>query len=547
MTYDFDLGPLTRHITTDSPEAQTWFDRGLNWLYGFNQEEAVACFRHAAEADPACAMAWWGVAYAAGPFYNMPWPWFSPDEAIQATAVCHDAAHLAAARAPGASPVEQALIQALLLRFQKPEPVPPEEFAGWDDAFAAAMREIYAAFPDDADIAAIFVEAMMTRTPWKLWDTRTSEPLPGSDTLECKQVLEAALARHPDHPALLHLYIHVMEMSLEPETALPAADRLRAVAAEAGHLQHMPAHIYTLSGMYDRAVTVSRRAIAADRKYLAHAGADNFYTTARCHDLHMMMYAAMMSGRYAPALEAAEEMQATLTPELLGVKRPHMAVTLEGYFSTKLHVLVRFGRWRAIIAEPLPEDRRLYCVTTAMHRYARTVAHAALGEIAAAEAERAAFYAAWEAIPPTRLFFNNLATDILAVGAAMLEGELAYRKGDFDLAFEHLREAARRDDALYYTEPWAWMHPPRHALGALLLEQGRVAEAEAVYRADLGYDDTLCRCSRHPENVWALHGFVECAERLGKTAEAAFARQRLTLATARADFPIEASCCCRGG
>jgi tetratricopeptide (TPR) repeat protein len=408
------------------------------------------------------------------------------------------------------------------------------------------MRAVHAAHPQDADVAALFAEAMITRTPWKLWNTRTGEPLPGSDTLEALRVVEDALAFAPDHPGLLHLHIHLLEMSLTSERALPSADRLRGIARDAGHLRHMPAHIYVLTGQWDRAVEVSRRAIAVNRKYLAYAGSENFYTTARCHDLHMMMYAAMMSGKYTPALAAAEEMQATLTPDLLAVKKPHMAVTMEGYYSTKLHVLVRFGRWRDIIREPLPEDRRLYCVTIAMHRYARTLAHAALGQIAEAEAERAAFYKAWEAIPPTRLFFNNLAADILAVGAAMLEGELAYRKGDHDLAFDHLREAARRDDNLYYTEPWAWMHPPRHALGALLLEQGRVEEAEAVYRADLGYDDTLCRCSRHTENVWALHGFTECAERLGKTAEAAFARQRLTLATARADFPIEASCCCRG-
>ena len=210
-----------------------------------------------------------------------------------------------------------------------------------------------------------------------------------------------------------------------------------------------------------------------------------------------------------------------------------------------MHVLVRFGRGHDIIARALPVDRELYCVTTAMHRYERGVAQSALGNIAEAEEERQQFRAAVERVPETHLYFNNYARDILAVGAEMLNGELEYRKGAHDKAFAHLRRAVDLDDNLEYSEPWPWMHPPRHALGALLLEQGLTEEAEAVYRADLGFDETISRSCQHPDNVWSLHGFAECLRRGGKMAEHAIIAQRLDLALARTDVPIRASCLCR--
>jgi len=546
----FDLGRHSRPVTTDNPEAQIWFDRGLNWLYGFNHEEAVACFRKAAALDPECAMAYWGIALASGPFYNMPWEMFSAPEAEEAVATCHAAARKARACAGKAIPVEQALIGAIAVKFPKPHTVSAEEFRAWDDAYADAMRAVHAANPEDPDVIALFAEAMMSRTPWKLWTRQTGEPAEGADTLEAMRVLEDGLrgmeARGmPPHLGILHMYIHVVEMSDHPEKALGAADRLCGMVPDAGHLEHMPGHVYMLCGHYDRVIEVSARAIAADRKYLAHAGAGNFYTTARCHDLHLMMFAGMMSGRFQPAIEAADEMIATLTPDLLRMKKPYMVVTLEGYHAKKMHVLVRFGRWRDIIATPLPEDRELYCVTTAMHRYARGVAQSALGNIAEAEAERRLFREAVERVPETHLYFNNYARDILAVGAEMLDGELEYRKGAYDAAFGHLRRAVYLDDHLEYSEPWPWMHPPRHALGALLLEQGHMAEAEAVYRADLGFDGTVSRSCRHPDNVWSLHGLAECLKRGGNMAEHAIIAQRLDLALARTDVPIRASCLCR--
>ena len=545
-----DIGATSRPITTSSPDAQIWFDRGLAWIYGYNHEEAVSCFREVLACDPGCAIAWWGIALGSGPFYNMPWDWFSAAETVEATATCHHAARNAVAASGNASARERALIDAIARRFPKDHPVASAEFARWERNYADAMREAYCAHPDDHDIAVLFAEALMTLTPWKLWDTRTGEPAEGAATLEALNVVESALSQRdrlgmPRHAGLLHMHIHLLEMSTRPERALGSADMLVGVAPEAGHLEHMPCHIYALCGQYHRAVEASARAIAADRKYLKRAEAAQFYIASVCHDLHMMMYAAMMAGRLDPALDAADEMCALLTPELLGVRKPHLAVTLEGYRSTRMHVLVRFGRWKDILATPPPPDPDIFCVTQAMHLYARGLAHAALGNTAAAECEQAAFAAAMVRVPENRLFFNNQARDILRVAEAMLDGELAYRRGDVEVAFDRLREAARRNDDLYYTEPWSWMHPPRHAFGALLLEQGRINEALAVYRADLGYDDTLDRCSRHPENVWALHGYAECLNRLGRIHEADIAAQHARRALARADQPIAASCFCR--
>jgi tetratricopeptide (TPR) repeat protein len=546
----FDMGGYSRPVTTDNPQAQIWFDRGLNWIYGFNHEEAVACFRRAVALDPECAMAYWGIAFASGPFYNMPWEMFSADEADEAVAVCHTAIRQATTCSWKATPVEQALIGAVSVKFPKDHIVSAEECRAWDDAYADAMRAVHAGVPGDPDVIALTAEAMMSRTPWRLWNRKTGEPAEGADTWEAIRVLEdgmrtiETLGKVP-HAGMLHMYIHAIEMSDHPEQALQAAEQLRGLTSDIGHLQHMPGHIYMLCGMYAQAIEVSAKAIEADRKYLAYAGALNFYTTARCHDLHLMMYAAMMCGQFKPAIEAADEMIATLTPDLLRMKKPYMVVTLEGYHAKKMHVLVRFGRWHDIIETPLPEDQELYRVTTAMHHYARGVAHSALGDIEAAEAERALFRAAVDRVPVTHLYFNNYARDILAVGAEMLNGELEYRRGAYAVAFGHLRRAVELDDNLEYSEPWPWMHPPRHALGALLLEQGLVAEAEAVYRADLGLENSIYRSCQHPDNVWSLHGLAECLSRSENMVEHAIIRQRLDLALAATDIAIEASCCCR--
>jgi len=546
MAYDFDLGGYGRRVTTSSAEAQIWFDRGLNWVFGYHHFEAVECFRRALEADPGCAMAQWGIAYALGPNYNMPWHLYDPAGKAEALAGAYDAMKAAEAAASGTSAVEQALIGALSSRYWQREPV--DDMRPWDTAYAERMREVHARFPDDLDVACIFAEAIMNRTPWRMWDLKSGGHFKHAWTGEAIDVLERAFDTQPDawdHPGLLHLYVHLMEMSPFPERALRQGDRLREIVPDAGHLIHMPTHIDVLCGHYRDVVHWNEKAVAADRKDYEKTGGMNFYTLYRQHNYHFIIYGAMFLGQYEPAIAAAEELIATTPEALMRVESPPMADFLEGYIPMKQHVLVRFGKWREIIAQELPEDRALFCSTTAMILYAKTVAHSALGNVAEAEAARAAFLEAKAAVPETRQVHNNTVEDLLEIGAAMADGELDYRKGDFDAAFAHLRRAVALDDALPYDEPWGWMQPTRHALGALLLEQGRAAEAEAVYRADLGLDGTLARAWQHPDNVWSLHGLHECLERRGESAERPLIKQRLDLALARATVPIAASCFCR--
>ena len=383
-----------------------------------------------------------------------------------------------------------------------------------------------------------------------MWDLSTGDVAQGADTLEAMEVLETAFRDLDDrganrHPGLLHMYIHLIEMSPHPERALKAADALRDLVPDAGHLQHMPTHIDVLCGHYQAVVDSNTRAIVADHKFLERAGAMNFYSAYRCHDYHFKIYGAMFLGQYRPAIEAAEEMVTTLPKELLTVGSPPMADWLEGFVPMKQHVLIRFGKWRDIIEQPLPDDPELYCVTTAMMHYARAVAFAASGDVDSAAVEREAFLAARDRVPDTRMLFNNTCLDILAVAEQMLEGEIEYRRGNIDEAFTHLRRSVELDDSLPYDEPWGWMQPARHALGALLLEQERAEESEAVYRADLGLDASLSRACQHPDNVWSLHGLHECLVRRGEKAESTIIKQRLDLALARADVSIKGSCYCR--
>jgi tetratricopeptide (TPR) repeat protein len=378
----------------------------------------------------------------------------------------------------------------------------------------------------------------------------TGEPAPGADTVEVIAVLDQAIqlveqSRDAHHPGLLHLYVHALEMSPHPEKALRAADALRMLSPDAGHFLHMPSHIDIQCGDYHAALVANERAIDADRKYLAREGPFNFYTHSRCHNYHLKLYAAMFLGQYRPAREAVDEMIDTIPEELLRVATPPMADWLEGFVSMKAHVLVRFGRWHEILDEPLPGDPELYAVTTAMLRYAKGVAHAVLGETTDAEAEWHRFDQARSRVPATRKFFNNTYRDLLAIAAEMLQGEIEYRKGNHEKGFAHLRTAVTLDDELPYDEPWGWMQPPRHALGALLLEQGQVEEAAAVYEVDLGFDPAAARTSGHPDNVWSLVGYVECLHRLGRHADAAALQRRQDLALARADPEIRTSCFCR--
>jgi tetratricopeptide (TPR) repeat protein len=542
----YDLGSYSRKITTTEPEAQLWFDRGLNWLYGFNHAEAIACFKRALERDPACAMAYWGISYAAGPNYNLPWHLYDPAGKAATLATAYDAMQDALAHVDRVSPVEQALIRALPTRYPQRETI--EDQSPWDAAYADAMREVYRVYRDDLEVRECFAEATMNLTPWKMWDLRTGGVAEGASTVEAMEVLEGAFRDIPaswDHPGLLHLYVHLMEMSPFPERALRAGDRLRELVPDAGHLIHMPTHIDVLCGHYRDVLVYNQKAIVADRRFLAREGALNVYALYRTHDYHFAIYGAMFLGQYGPAMAAAQELIDTTPEELLRIPSPPMADFVEGYLPMKQHVLIRFGKWREIIAQELPRDRELYCSTTAMMLYAQAVAHSALGHIAEAEAARAAFMEAKPRVPESRRVHNNTVRDLLEIAEAMLEGELEYRRGNHEVAFAHLRRSVELDDALPYDEPWGWMQPTRHALGALLLEQGRVAEAEAIYRSDLGLDGKLSRACQHPDNLWSLHGLHECLTRRGETVEATLIKQRLDLALARSEVPVKASCFCR--
>lgn len=541
----YNVGSFGRPITTNNPEAQTWFNRGLTWTYGFNHQEAIHCFEQAIACDKSCAMAYWGLALALGPHYNKTWAMFGP-ELAPAVARTHQVARQAlalSAEASAATAVEKALIEALQARYQSDVVSDVDKLAATNAEYADAMKKVYGAFSHDLDVAALFADAMISLTPWKLWDLVTGEPVAGARTLEAKLVLEKGFQDPASfqHPGILHIYIHLIEMSSEPELGLKAANCLRMLAPDVGHLTHMPSHLDVLVGDYASAIDSNRRAMAADEKFLAKEGALNFYTLYRMHDYHSLIYAAMFAGRKADALDAAERLEASLPREVVVSTGDFM----ESFMTVRWHVMVRFGMWDAILQAAVPAEPDLYSMTTAIARYAKSLAWAAKENIPEAERERTLYKAAVSRVPSTRLNYPNTCSDTLAVASEMLDGEIEYRRGNYAVAFQHLRRSIQLDDGLVFSEPWGWMQPARHACAALLAEQGQVEEAARLYKADLGLDTSAVRARRHPNNVWALHGYVECLLRLGQTAEAQKMEPALEAAVAFSDVPIASSCFCR--
>jgi hypothetical protein len=329
---------------------------------------------------------------------------------------------------------------------------------------------LYERYRDDPLIATLFAESLMILRPWKHW---SPDGQPAAETPEIVAVLEDGLRRWPADPGLCHLYIHAMEASPTPQKAAPASDRLRAAMPGAGHLVHMPSHIDVLLGHYDTVIATNQRAIAADNEFVRRQGAHNFYTLYRVHCFHFLVYGAMFAGQSELALSTARQLVEQIPADMLR----QQSDLLDAFIPTPYHVLVRFGRWEEILSEPEPAAH--LPVTRAVRHYARALAYAARGRVAEAVAEQQAFRRQHALVPETSMLFNNRSRDILSVAEAMIAGEIAYRQQDFESAFQHLQEAVRRDDALNYDEPWGWMQPARHALGALLLEQGRVADAEA--------------------------------------------------------------------
>jgi len=539
VTDYFDLGTYSRPASKVA-QAQAWFDRGLVWLFAYNHEEAIVCFDHALAADPDCALAHWGIAYAIGPNYNKPWDVFSPEEKAPALARAHAAlnAGLALQHATG---TERALLEVLASRYPTDPAI--EDYQPFNDGFAAAMKPVYDAFPDDLDVTFVYAEALMNRTPWQLWDFWKGVPNPEASTREAQAVLERAFDRAEawDHPGLLHMYIHLMEMSPHPERALRHGDRLTGLVPDAGHLVHMATHIDVLCGDYENVLSRNLAAAKVDDRFKAHAGAANFYALYRIHNLHFALYGAMFLGQRGAAIDAAKRLRGEVPDEVVRVY-PDL---FETFVAALPHAYVRFGMWSEILDLDLPEDKELYTTTNALILYARAIALANLGRHDEAEAAGAAFDAAYAVVPEDRYLFQNAARDVLAVAEQMMRGEIAFKAGRRDEGLDHLRAAVKCDDGLLYEEPWSWPQPTRHALGALLMEAGEYGEAEAVYRADLGLDGKLPRPSQHPRNVWALHGLHECLQRRGETVELPHIKALLDQAMARADIAIRASCLCR--
>ncbi len=536
----FDLGTFHREAS-DDPTAQLWADRGMVWLFAYNHEEAIVCFDKALAADPGCALAHWAIAYAMGPNYNKPWEVFTSEEKAPALARAH-AALTAGLALEGASPIEKALLEALASRY--PEDPGIEDYQPFNDGFAAAMKPVYAAFPEDLDVAFVCAEAMMNRTPWQLWDLTAGTPNPEASTTEAMAVLERCFEMDPaawDHPGLLHMYIHLMEMSPFPERALRHGDRLTGLVPDAGHLVHMGTHIDVLCGDYHNVLARNLAASEVDDRFKAHAGAANFYALYRIHNLHFALYGAMFLGRRADALSTAIRLRCEVPDDVVRVY-PDL---FETFVAALPHVYIRFGMWSEALELELPEDTELYTTTNALILYARAVSLANLGRHDEAEIAGMAFDAAYAEVPEERMLFNNTARDVLAVAERMMRGEIAFKAGRREEGLACLRQAVSLDDELMYEEPWSWPQPTRHALGALLMEAGEYGEAETVYRADLGLDEALPRPSRHPRNVWALHGLHECLQRRGETVERRHIRMLLDQAVARADIPISASCLCR--
>ncbi|QEG36889.1 tetratricopeptide repeat protein [Bythopirellula goksoeyrii] len=506
-----------RKVTTNSAEAQQWFDQGIQLLYGFNHDEAIRSFEKAAEIDPACAMAWWGSAYARGLHIN------NPEMKEEQSKLAYEAAQKAVAALDDETPVEQALVRAVEKRYAWPV---PEDRIPLDQAYADAMETVWHQFPEDPDVGALFAESLMNLQPWDLW---TADEVPKGRTLEILAVLEGTLAKTPQHPGANHFYIHAIEASPWPEKGLDSAERLIAMVPGSGHLVHMPSHIFIRTGRYADATAANERAINADEKYFSLSPPPDFYSIYFLHNIHFLAYAAMMEGKYQVAMEAARKIEQDVPQDFL---REYVTLA-DGFMTTPQHVMIRFGKWEEILAEPEPPEWRLF--SRAERHYARSVAYSALGKTEQAQQELELLDQVASQLTDEWEMGNNSAKEVIAVARKMAAGELAYRKGDSEQAFALLREAVEMEENLSYDEPPGWMQPVRHALGALLLADDRHAEAEEVYRADL---------VRHPNNSWSLLGLQQSLQEQGDTVEAKLLASLVAEAWKHADVAPVASCYC---
>jgi tetratricopeptide (TPR) repeat protein len=510
--YD-NLGTLHHEITTTSDLAQRYFDQGLRLVYAFNHEEAILSFEEAARRDPQAAMAYWGIALASSPNINAP---MTKEDGRRAVA----AIQKARAHAKGVSIAEQAYIDALSKRYLSARKLTR---ASLDTAYAEAMRAVWRRYPNDPDAGVLFAEALMDLRPWDLW---TSDGKPKSVTVELVSVLEQVLGQHPDHPGACHYYIHALEASPHPERALACAERLPGLVPGAGHLVHMPAHLYLRLGKYHEAAERNEQATQIDQAYLALRTprgdyADGYYS----HNLHFLLASLMMEGRSVDAMKVARELTKTITETEARTDK-----WKEFYLPTPLYALIRFGRWDELLREPpSPKGLRLL---DGMWRLGRGMALASTGRLPGAEGEHYALANLTKQIRRDRSQEDKIARTLLKIAERMLAGEIAARRQRYDDAIHALKEAVKLEDSLPDVEPPHWPLPVRQYLGTVLLMAGRPAEAEAQYRADL---------ARNPENGWALFGLVQSLRAEQKDEAAGIEEARFTKAWTHADVTLTAS------
>jgi len=512
-----DLGGVQRKVTTTSIEAQALFNQGLALLYGFNHDEAARSFARASELDPSCAACFWGLSYALGPNYNVP---MLPERAALAWEALGDAQRLAAT-AGLATPLEQALIAALGKRYKGPEYVAPAAMQELNVAYAEAMRGVARLFPHDDDVEVLFAEALMNTNPWKLWSP-DGTAAPG--THDIVVTLEFVLMRNSTHVGANHYYIHAMEASKTPEKALPSAERLAKLLPGAGHVVHMPAHIFQRVGRYADASAANRRAIQVDEAYLKQVAPPGYYPFYLAHNQGFLAYSAAMQGRAEESIAAARASAGTMPRDVV-CGMPGM----DFFVSEPLLALVRFGRWQEILSEPAPEAK--YPTLLALHHHARGMALASTGELAAARAEAEAIRKIAATLSDELITGLNQGKQVLALAAKVVDArtaELAH-EGNAVALWE---EAVALEDTLAYNEPADWFYPTRHYLGAALLDMERAGEAEAVYRADL---------ERHPNNGWALFGLSKALLAQKKSKEQKLAEQALASAWRDADQQLTRS------
>ena len=512
----FDLGEWRRPVTTASPEAQRYFDQGLVLAFGFNHAQAIASFTEATTLDPRCAMAWWGIALAHGPNLNFPM-----DSTAERPA--WEALQAALTLAPPASEVERAMIQALAGRYADPDQPRRPGRAAMDSAYANAMREVWSRFPADADVGALYAEALMDLNPWNFW-TLDGKANPGTD--EIVATLETVLRQAPGHPGANHYYIHAVEASRTPGRAIPSAQRLESLVPEAGHLVHMPGHIWNRIGRYAASETLNVRAARLDSVYIATHQPQGVYPMMYYpHNVHFIWSAACMAGRGGPALAAARRLTPMVPLEML-----RQMPMLEFVSPTVYYTLVRFGRWADLLAEPAPPaDLRF---TRGMWHWARGLAFAATSKWPQARVALDSVRAITAAMPPEATVSLNSAPALLRLAGHTLAGETAARRGRLDEAVRHFRTAIAEESALRYDEPPAWFLPVRQQLGAALLAAGRIAEAETAYREDL---------EAFPENGWSLFGLAKCLRARQADIEAVTVEERFRAAWSRADVALVGS------